>query len=66
MVEVYGGCGDVKAKNASLEIKRQAVQVGLYEAKALSQMYCLLAVTLMRQNARAILLRCARAPLHEY
>ena len=42
------------------------MQVGQCETEALSQMYCLLAVTLMRQNARAILLRCARVPLHEY
>ena len=42
------------------------MQVGICETEALSQMYCLLGVTLMRQNARAILLRCARAPLLEY
>ena len=42
------------------------MQVGVGETEALSQMYCLLAVTLMRQNARAILLRCARTPLHDY
>ena len=42
------------------------MQVGVGETEALSQMYCLLAVTLMRQNARAILLRCARTPLHDH
>ena len=32
------------------------MQVGVSEAEALSQIYCLLAVTLIRQNAGAILL----------
>ena len=50
---------------ASKLSKRLAMQVGVCETEALSQMYCLLGVTLMRQNARAILLRSACTPLHD-
>ena len=39
------------------------MQVGICGTEALSQMYCLLAVTLMRQNARAFLFS---APLHDF
>eukprot|EP00731_Ephydatia_muelleri_P038705 Em0869g3a len=66
VVEVYGGWGCEAKECYSRLSKRLAMQVGICEAEALCQMYCLLAVTLMRQNARAILLRCARAPLLEY
>ncbi|KAL5473942.1 hypothetical protein EMCRGX_G028511 [Ephydatia muelleri] len=66
VVEVYGGWGCEAKECYSRLSKRLAMQVGICETEALCQMYCLLAVTLMRQNARAILLRCARAPLLEY
>ena len=66
VVEVYGGWGCEAQECYSRLSKRLAMQVGICETEALSQMYCLLGVTLMRQNARAILLRCARAPLLEY
>ena len=65
VVEVYGGWGCEAQECFSRLSKRLAMQVGVCETEALSQMYCLLAVTLMRQNARAILLRCARTPLHD-
>eukprot|EP00731_Ephydatia_muelleri_P030242 Em0021g765a len=65
VVEVYGGWGCEAKECYSRLSKRLAMQVGICETEALCQMYCLLAVTLMRQNARAILLRCARAPLLE-
>ena len=38
--------------------KRLAMQMGLSDNEALSQIYCLLGVALMRQNARAILHEC--------
>ena len=63
---VYGGWGCEAKECYSRLSKRLAMQVGICETEALCQMYCLLAVTLMRQNARAILLRCACAPLLEY
>ena len=66
VVEAYGGWGCEAQEFFSRLSKRLAMQVGVGETEALSQMYCLLAVTLMRQNARAILLRCARTPLHDY
>ena len=63
---IIGGWGCEAQECYSRLSKRLAMQVGICETEALSQMYCLLAVTLMWQNARAILLRCARAPLLEY
>ena len=66
VVEVYGGWGCEAQECFSRLSKRLAMQVGVGETEALSQMYCLLAVTLMRQNARTILLRCACTPLHDY
>ena len=65
VVEVYGGWGYEAQECFSRLSKRLAMQVAVSETEALSQIYCLLAVTLMRQNARAILLRCARTPLHD-
>ena len=66
VVEVYGGWGCEAQECFSRLSKRLAMQVGVGETEALSQMYCLLAVILMRQNARALLLRCARTPHHDY
>ena len=54
VVEVYGGWGCEAQGCFSRLSKRLAMQVGVCETEALSQMYCLLGVTLMRQNARAI------------
>ena len=65
VVEVYGGWGCEAQGCFSRLSKRLAMQVGVCETEALSQMYCLLGVTLMRQNARAILLRCAQTPLQD-
>ena len=65
VVEVYGGWGCEAQGFFSRLSKRLAMQVGVCETEALSQMYCLLGVTLMRQNARAILLRCAQTPLQD-
>ena len=65
VVEVYSGWG-CEAKGCFSRLsKRLAMQVGVCETEALSQMYCLLGITLMRQNARAILLRCAQTPLQD-
>ena len=66
VVEVYGSWGCEAQECFSKLSKRLPMQVGVGETEALSQTYCLLAVTLMRQNARAILLRCVRTPLHDY
>ena len=65
VVEVYSGWGCEAQECFSRLSKRLAMQVGVCETEALSQMYCLLGVTLMRQNARAILLRCAQTPLQD-
>eukprot|EP00731_Ephydatia_muelleri_P033774 Em0037g38a len=65
VVEVNGGWGCEAQGCFSRLSKRLAMQVGVCEPEALSQMYCLLGVTLMRQNARAILLRCAQTPLQD-
>ena len=65
VVEVYGGWGCEAQGCFSRLSKRLAMQVGVCETEALSQMYCLLGVTLMRQNARVILLRCAQTPLQD-
>ena len=65
VVEVYDGWGCEAQECFSRLSKRLAMQVGVCETEALSQMYCLLGVTLMRQNARAILLRCAQTPLQD-
>ena len=62
---VYGGWGCEAQGCFSRLSKRLAMQVGVCETEALSQMYCLLGVALMRQNARAILLRCAQTPLQD-
>ena len=57
VVEVYDCWGCETQECFSRLSKRLAVQVGVCETEALSQMYCKLAATLMRQNARAVLLR---------
>ena len=62
VVEVYGGWGCEAQGCFSRLSKRLAMQVGVCETEALSQMYCLL---VMRQNTRAILLRCAQTPLQD-
>ncbi|KAL5499769.1 hypothetical protein EMCRGX_G011229 [Ephydatia muelleri] len=62
VVEVYGGWGCEAQECFSRLSKRLAMQMGLSDNEALSQIYCLLGVTLMRQNARAILLRCFHIP----
>ena len=54
MVEVYGGLGCEAHECFSRLSKRLAMQVGVGETEALSQIYCLLAATLMRHNARAM------------
>ena len=66
VVEVYGGWGCEAQECFSKLSKRLAMQMGLSDSEALSQIYCLLGVTLMRQNARAILLRCPHIPLYEF
>ena len=65
VVEVYGGWGYEAQECFSRLSKRLAMQMGLSDNEALSQIYCLLGVTLMRRNAKAILLRCPHIPLHE-
>ena len=65
VVEIYGGWGCEAQECFSRLRKRLAMQMALSDNEALSQIYCLLGVTLMRQNARAILLRCPHIPLHE-
>ena len=62
VVEVYGGWGCEAQGCFSRLSKRLAMQVGVCETEALSRMYCLLGITLMRQNA---LLRCAQTPLQD-
>ena len=62
VVEVYGGWGCEAQECFSRLSKRLAMQMALSESETLSQIYCLLGVTLMRQNARAILLRCSHIP----
>ena len=62
VVEVYGGWGCEAQGCFSRLSKRLAMQVGVCETEALSQMYCLL---VMRQNTRAILLRCAQTSLQD-
>ena len=47
VVEVYGGWGCGAQGCFSRLSKRLAMQVGVCETEALSQMYCLLGVTLM-------------------
>ena len=66
VVEVYGGWGCEAQECFSKLRKRLAMQMGLSDSEALSQIYCLLGVTLMRQNARTILLRCPHIPLYEF
>ena len=56
VVEVYGGWGCEAQGCFSRLSKRLAMQVGVCETEALSQMYCLLGV---------ILLRCAQTPLQD-
>ena len=65
VVEVYGGWGCEAQECFSRLSKRLAMQMGLSDNEALSQIYCLLGVTLTGQNARAIPLRCPHTPLHE-
>ena len=65
VVEAYGGWGREAQECFSRLSKRLVMQMGLSDNEALSQIYCLLGITLMRHNARAILLRCPHIPLHE-
>ena len=56
--QCHGGLGCEIQECLSRLRKRLVMKVGVCESEvALSQVYCLLAVTLMRQNARAIILR---------
>ena len=54
VVDVYDGWGCEDQECLSRLSKRLAMHMGVGENEALSQMYYLLAVTLMRQNASVL------------
>ena len=64
VVEVYGGWGCEAQECFSRLSKRLAMHVGVCETEPLSQMYCLPAVTLMKQNYYYYYLKYTNTEIH--
>ena len=55
VVEVFGGWGNEAQETLSRVAKKLAIRTSCFWPEVLASMYCRLGITLMRQNARALL-----------